>query len=172
MSITLSQIKKALKIDYTTDDQELLRLRDAAISWITTYTGIALETTTKVQYLSYWMRTSINTLPFNSITSVKYYYNDVLTTMPSTSYWIDRSQDPSIYINFLDYPSLDEGTQIQLTYSVGYADYPKEIEQVVIALVGSWYNNPEATAPIALQTVPMSAQFILENLRVKNGVLS
>lgn len=170
MSVTLSTLKKALKIDYTTDDQELLRLRDAAISWISEYTGLSLQSKSKTQYLQYWMRTRINTYPFNTITSVTYVdANNVEQTM--TDYWIDRSDEPSVYVNFLEYPSTYEGTQIQLTYTTGYGTLPPEIEQVVIALVGAWYNNPEATAPITLSVVPLSAMFILDNLKVK-GVLT
>ena len=31
----------------------------------------------------------------------------------------------------------------------------------VIALVGAWYNNPEAFQPIGLSTVPLSVEYIL-----------
>lgn len=172
MSVTLSTLKKALKIDYTTDDQELLRLRDAAISWISDYTGVSLQNKSKTQYLPYWMRTRINTYPFNAITSITYTdTNNAEQTMPSTDYWLDRSDEPSVYVNFKDYPSIEEGTQIQLTYTTGYSTLPPEIEQVVIALVGAWYNNPEATAPITLSVVPLSAMFILDNMKIK-GVLT
>lgn len=165
--IALSTIKKALKIDYTTDDQELLRIRDAALAFIEQYTGLTIQTKSKTQYISYWMRTSLD-LPFNSITSVKYYNTSgTLTTMPTTDYWVDRSCDPSFYINFLEYPSVKEGTQIILTYSTGYSVLPKDIEQVAIGLIGAWYNNPEATAPINLSVVPLSCMFILDNLRSK-----
>ena len=37
----------------------------------------------------------------------------------------------------------------------------------MISLVGAWYNNPEAMQPIALQVVPLGAQFMLEHLRLK-----
>lgn len=165
--IALSTIKKALKIDYTTDDQELLRIRDAALAFIEQYTGLTIQTKSKVAYLQYWMKTSLD-LPFNSVTSVKYYdTSGTLTTMPSTDYWIDRSCDPSYYINFLEYPSVKEGTQVMVTYSTGYSVLPKEIEQVAIGLIGAWYNNPEATAPISLSVVPLSCMFILDNMKAK-----
>lgn len=172
MSITLSQIKKALKIDFTQDDQELLRIRDAAISLVQSYTGLDLEPKTKIQYLSYWMRTRLEFSPFNSITSVKYTATDgTLTTMSTDDWFLDRSFQPSVFINFLAFPILKEGTQIEVTYAVGYSDYPKEVEQLIISLVGNWYNNPEAVQAIGLSEVPLSAKFILENMKI-NGVIA
>jgi hypothetical protein len=172
MSVALSTIKKALKVDYITDDQELLRLRDAAISFISDYTGVSLTAKSKTQYISYWMRTRINTYPFISISTVKYYNtSNVETTMPATGYFLDLEQEPSVYINFSDYPQIKENTQIAITYTTGYSVLPAEIEQLVIGLVGAWYNNPEATAPITLSVVPLSAMFILDNMRIK-GVLT
>ena len=47
---------------------------------------------------------------------------------------------------------------------------PKQQDQAVIAIAGHWYNNHEAVAPIRIQTVPLSAQFILDGMRCK-GVL-
>ena len=171
MSITLSTIKQALKIDYSTDDAELSRLRDAAISFITEYTGIALQNKSKVQFLPYWMRTRINTYPFNAITSVKFTNTSgTLTTMPTTDWFLDKSEEPSVFINFLEFPSVKEGTFIEVTYTTGYAVFPKEVEQLVISMIGAWYNNPEATAPITLSTVPLSAQFIMDNLKAKGSL--
>jgi len=167
--VTLAQIKQALKIDYSTDDAELLRLRDAVVSHIENYTGLTIETAKKTQYCSYWMRTRLDGFPYSSIDSIKYTNtSNVLTTMPSTDYWVDRSDEPSVYVNFLEYPSIKEGTNIQINYTAGYADTPKDIEQAIIAFIGAWYNNPEALAPINMQVVPISAQFILDNLRVRS----
>lgn len=165
--IALSTIKKALKIDYTTDDQELLRIRDAAFSFIEEYTGLKLQSSVKTQYINYWMRTAL-ALPFNSMTTVKYTNSTgTIVTMPSTDYWVDRSCEPNYYLNFLEYPDIKEGTDIELKYSIGYAVVPKEIEQVAIGLIGAWYNNPEATAPINLSVVPLSCMFIMDNMRAK-----
>lgn len=171
MSVTLAQVKTALKIDYTTDDAELTRLISAANAFITEYTGVSLDTAKKTQYVSWWMKTRLTDYPFVSIDSVKYYNsNNALTTMPSTDYFIIRSESPSIYINFQEFPSIYEGTEVEINYTVGYAATPDHLTQLVISLVGAWYNNPEATAPISLSVVPLSAQVILDMMRHK-GVL-
>lgn len=171
MSITLQQLKTALKIDYTTDDAELTRLIAAASAFIQEYTGVSLDTAKKTQYVSYWMKTRLTDYPFVSIDSVKYYNSsNTLTTMPSTDYFIIRSESPSVYINFSELPDVYENTEIQINYTCGYTNTPDHIVQLLVGIVGAWYNNPEATAAISLSTVPLSAQVILDMIRTK-GVL-
>lgn len=169
MSITLAELKKALKIDYSTDDSELLRLKDAAIAWIQNYTGQSLEPMKKKQYISYWMKTRLDAYPFLSVDSVKYTNTSgTITTMPTTDYFIDPTCPPSTYINFSEFPFTKENTFIEITYTAGYADTPKDIEQVIIAFVGAWYNQPEAISQTSQVTVPTSAQYILDNLKVRS----
>lgn len=171
MSVTLVQIKQALKIDYSADDPELLRLLDAAVDLVESYTGISLSTSKKTQYCEYWMKTRLVHSPFQSLDSVRYTDTaGVLTTMPSTDYFLIRAEEPSIFINFREMPSIKDGTEIEIKYTAGYADTPAQVDQLLIAMVGAWYNNPESTSVISLQTVPLAAQFILENLREKGTV--
>ena len=170
--VTLAQIKQALKIDYSADDQEILRIRDAVVSLIEEYTGVKLTPQKHTMYLSYWMKTRFDFAPFVSVTSVVYSNTSgATTTMPTTDYFFIRSEAPSVYINFSDYPQLADNTEIAVTYTAGWNDLPAHIEQAIIALVGAYYNNPEATAPITLSSVPMSAQFVLDMIREK-GMLS
>lgn len=171
MSIAISTIKKALKIDYSTDDQELIRIRDAVVAFVQNYTGITIETTTKSQYVGYWMKTRLVESPFVDMVSVKYTDTaGVVQTMPSTDYFIIRADMPSIYINFREFPSIKSGTEIQINYKVGSPVMPADLQQLIISLIGHWYNNPEAGAPITLSTVPLSAQFILEHMKAKGVV--
>jgi uncharacterized phiE125 gp8 family phage protein len=172
MSIQLSTIKLALKIDYSTDDAELIRIRDSVIDWIEVYTGVSLSVQDQTDYAWWWMRKRLNSDPFIAIDTVQYYDStNTLTTMPATDYFLDRSNPPSIYINFSEYPAVYENTQILINYTTGYGQIPAHIQQAAIALIGHWYNNPESAAPVTLQEVPMSARFILDNIRTKNAVL-
>jgi len=164
----LTTLKKALKIDYSTDDAELIRIRDAAVAFIEDYCGVSINTESQTIYLPYWVKYRFEKSPFMSVESVKYYdSSNALTTMPTTDYFIIRSQSPSIYINFKEFPSVYEDTEIEVTYNSGYDELPEHIIQAIIAITGAWYNNPEATAPITLSEVPLSARFILENIKVK-----
>ena len=170
--VTLAQIKQALKIDYSADDQEILRIRDAVVALIEDYTGVKLTPQKQTMYLHYWMKTRFEHSPFISVTSVVYSNaSGATTTMPTTDYFLIRSEAPSVYINFSDYPELSDNTEIIVNYTSGYAELPAHIQQAVIALVGAYYNNPEATAPVTLSEVPLSAKFILDLIREK-GLLS
>ena len=169
--IALSTIKKALKIDYDTDDSDILRLRDAAISFFSDYTGLSLTTDVHTQYLDYWMLTRLTGAPFVEISSITYTDTDGnQQTYSNTDYFLIYKEYPSVFINFYEYPSLKEGTEIVITYKAGYAEIPANITQAIIAICGAWYNNPEATSPITLTEVPLSAKFILDNLKVKGDL--
>lgn len=171
MSIALSTIKKALKIDYDTDDAEIMRIRDAVLSLITEYTGVSLVPVTKTQYIDYWMKTRLIFNPFVEVASITYTDTDGNEqTYGSTEYFLILKDYPSVWINFYEYPSIKEGTEIAITYKVGYSNIPAEIQQLAISLIGHWYNNPEAGAPISLFEVPLSAKFILDNMRAKGVV--
>lgn len=162
MTVPLSTIKSALKIDYDDDDSDLTRLREAAISLIERRTTISLSPRAEVLYLPTWKDALIPAIPFVSITSVTYYNSsNVLTTTPGGDYWIDRSDGPVPLVRFLEAPSIYEGTVVMVNYVAGYSAVPNDLVHCVIALVGGWYNNPEAFQPIGLQSVPMSVEFIL-----------
>ena len=66
-------------------------------------------------------------------------------------------------IRFLEEPGIYEGTAITVTYTAGYSSIPDPLVHCVISLVGAYYNNPEAIQPIALATVPLSVEFILDH---------
>ena len=169
MAIPLSTIKSALKIDYDDDDLDLIRLRDAAASLVERRTGVSLSPTTATLYIASWSSTLIPGHPFTSVTSVAYTDSTgASATLPSTDWWIDRTDGPCPIIRFLEAPALYEGTAITITYSCGYTSVPNELVHAQIALIGAWYNNPEALQPIALSVVPLSLEYILEQYSVRS----
>ena len=167
MAITTATVKAALKIDYSDDDSELSRLIAAATAWVERYTNVGLSSASRSIVLASWTPAYLPVDPFTSLTSVTYFdTSNAIATMPSTDYWVDRSGQLPV-IHFLEEPELYEGTQITVNYVAGYSTEPADLVQAVIAIVGLWYNNPEAAQPIALNAVPMSAMFLLEHHRVK-----
>lgn len=171
MTVPLSTIKSALKIDYDDDDLDLIRLREAASSLVEKRTQSVLVPSARTMYIASWNDTLLADHPFNSITSVTYYDgNNALTTMPSTDYWVDRTEGPIPVLRFLETPSLYQGTAITVNYNAGYASIPNELVHVIISLTGAWYNNPEAFQPIGLQTVPLSVEYILANLSTRSNI--
>jgi uncharacterized phiE125 gp8 family phage protein len=168
MAVSLSTVKTALKIDYTDDDTELTRLIGVATSWVEYYTGIKLTQATRTMYLREFARTAFADYPYVSTTSVTYTNGSGATvTMTSgTDYWVDLSGEIKA-IEFLNEPSIKEGTLITVTYVAGYSTEPNEVVQAIISLVGLYYNNPEAAQPVGLTTVPLGGQFMLEHLRIR-----
>jgi hypothetical protein len=94
--------------------------------------------------------------------------NGTAVTMPAASYWIDLSDGPMPVLRFLDWPAIKEGTMVSCAYSCGHDMLPDPLTHCVIALVGAWYNNPEAFQPIGLNVVPMSVEFILDTYQARS----
>ena len=67
----------------------------------------------------------------------------------------------------MEKPLTYEGTNIEVVYVAGNATEPPDMVQAVISIVGAWYNNPEATAPVMLTSVPLGAIYLLDHYRVK-----
>ena len=171
MTVPLSTIKSALRIDYDDDDLELVRLREAAISLLSRRTELLLYQQTATMYLADFSDTLLSSYPFTSLTSVVYKdASNVTTTMPAADYWVDKTQGPMFVLRFLEHPAIYEGTAITVTYEAGYATIPNEIVHAVIALTGAWYNNPEASQPISLAVVPFALEYIIEACSVRSGI--
>jgi len=169
MSIPLSTIKSALKIDYDDDDLDLIRLRESASSLVERRTGVSLSPRSETLYISAWTATLIPGYPFTSVTSVTYTNaSGSVTTMPTSDWWVDLTDGPCPIIRFLEAPELLEGTAITVSYSCGYTVVPNELIHAQIALIGAWYNNPEALQPIGLSVVPLSLEYILESYSVRS----
>lgn len=167
MAISIDTVKDALRIDYSDDDAEFTRLIAAAIAWVERYTNVGLTSASRTLVLPSFVDTNLPMDPYTALTSVTYYNSaNVLTTMPSTSYYVDRSRNlPTI--RFIDFPDTYVGTQVTVTYVAGYATEPADMVQAVISIVGLWYNNPEAAQPVALTPVPLGALALLDHYRVK-----
>ena len=164
MSIPLLTIKAALKVDFDDDDRELTRLREAAVSLLERKTRLKFETAAQVMRLPKFADSMFAVVPYQSLTSVTYTDGSgAAQTMPSTDYWIDLT-DAAPVLRFLEQPAQKEGTMVVVNYTAGYADLPADVVHAVISLVGHWYNNPEATQPIALQTVPLGLEYMIAHL--------
>jgi len=167
MALSLATVKAALRIDYVDDDSELSRLILAAEAFVESYTGVRLSSASRTMSLLTFKRTKFADYPRTVTTSVGYYdENNNFVSMPATDYWTDTTQALDA-IEFLTAPATYPGRVITVTYVAGYATMPNEVAQVVISLVGLWYNNPEAAQPITMTSAPLGGMFMLEHLRVK-----
>jgi uncharacterized phiE125 gp8 family phage protein len=166
MALSLATVKAALRIDYVDDDSELSRLILAAEAFVESYTGVRISSASRTMNLLTFKRTKFAEYPRTATGAVTYYDASNVFTVMSSGYWTDTTQAIDA-IEFLEYPATYPGTVITVTYTAGYATMPNEVAQVVISLVGLWYNNPEAAQPITMTSVPLGGMFMLEHLRVK-----
>lgn len=170
MSIPLTTIKSALKIDFDDDDRELTRLREAALSLLERKTRLNFEPESQTLRLAAWRDTMFPVVPYLSMSTVTYTDSGGASqTMPSTDYWVDLT-DAVPVLRFLESPAIKEGTMIVVSYTAGYADLPPEVTHAAISLIGHWYNNPEATQPIALQTVPLGLEYLISHISTASPI--
>ena len=172
--LTLDAIKAALKIRTSADDGDLVRLIASAIAVVEESTGRALRAGTGVYYVDRIRRVRIPIVPITSITSVV--YTDDTTgldvTVSSNVWYESRVLNPyrSVIIRAnVSLPSNVRENTVRINYVTGAAVIPAGLDQAIVALVGAWYNNPEASSPIRLEDVPFSFKMLLQLYQVNGG---
>lgn len=119
--------------------------------------------------------------PVQSILSVVYVTTDGQQTL--TDYQLDTNQEPATLwpAAGVSWPSTKDYQKdaVRVRYQVGYdlaGDSPNQyplplpIKQAILLVVGSLYENREATAPIEIKAVPMTAEFLLRPYRVDTSI--
>lgn len=169
--ISTAVIKRALRIDYDTDDAELDRLQASAIAFLQSSTGTVVEQTTTMMYLADWSDVTLASHPEAVVDGIAYTDTDSAAQSLSTdNYWIDRASGPLPVLRFVDPPTLGEGANVEVSLTVGTADLDPQVEQAIIAIVGHWYSAPEAAQPIQLHSMPFSLKCMIENLSIHAGL--
>jgi uncharacterized phiE125 gp8 family phage protein len=165
--LTLNELKAALRVDFTTDDKELLRLLDAAIAYCELQVGFTFSTNSQTVYLKDWEDALI--LSSDSL-AVKYNsgISTVVTMTSGVDYWVDRSD--GLVLKFINKPVVYLGTQPSITHTTGYSALPSDLQQAIVGLVGHWYSNVEAVSVDSMQHVPLSTQALLDMRRKKGNL--
>jgi len=159
--IPIDILKTRLRIDAEADDVIMTTLCIAAGEMIERELGIGLATATRTAKIDRWRRFIPPVQPCTSVTSVTYYdTGNTLITMPAADWYVDQT-DELLAVEFIEEPAVKEGTFPTVTYVAGYTQVPHALQQAIVALVGAWYANPDATAPVALSEVPLSLKYIL-----------
>lgn len=165
--LTLNELKAALRVDFTTDDKELLRLLEAAVAYCELQVGFTFATNSQTTYLSGW-----DDVQLLSVDSLVVKYNSAVSTVVTmasgTDYWVDRSD--GLTLKFLNKPAYYLGTQPSATYNSGYSALPSDLQQAIVGLVGHWYSNVEAVSVDSMQHVPLSTQTLLDMRRKKGNL--
>lgn len=151
--ITLTEVKTALRIDGTDYDSILTPLIKTARQIGEKITGRDFVNKTWKLYMDDFPCADsegieIEKSKLQSITSIKYYIDSVLTTLSSSSYYKTNDVNySSIYlVDGQNYPNVDDRKQaVEIIFVSGYgasaSDVPQAIKQALISMVTALYEN-------------------------------
>lgn len=167
LPIPLDVLRTRLRIEVESDDVDLAVLCVAAGEMIERETGLGLQSLTRTQYIREFGRFVPRVQPMSSVSQVRYTDgNGVRQTLPASDYWVDESE-PLLALEFDTAVVPKKNTTIEITYVAGFTTIPQALQQCIVALVGSWYNNPEALQVAQLAEVPLAYKAIIAQYSVQ-----
>ena len=173
--VDLADVKIHLRVDISDDDTLINSYITTAREYVEKVTRRALITRTMIGYIDCFPGVNFILLPdapLQSITSLV--YTDGAgddTTFDSGNYSADTICEPGRLVlgynkSWPSVTSFATVNPIAITYVAGYGDASTDVaeiyKQVILLLVGSWYENREAI--IATGAVPQEIRFAVENL--------
>lgn len=162
LPIPLDVLRTRLKIEVESDDVDLAALCVAAGELIERETGLALSSASRSQKIRRFSRFIPRVQPVTQFTSVTYTdANGAAQTLPAADWWTDETE-PVLAIEFDTDAVPKENTLITVNFVAGYTVIPQPLQQCIVALVGSWYNNPEALQVAQLAEVPLAYKYIIQ----------
>jgi uncharacterized phiE125 gp8 family phage protein len=102
--------------------------------------------------------------PVLSLTSVKYYVDDTLTTATLANYRLYQDDDYTHVgpIETASWPTSQtrpDGTVIRFT--AGYSTLPVTLKHAALLTVGHWFANREAVTESAMAELPRAAELLI-----------
>lgn len=162
LPIPLDVLRTRLRVEVESDDVDLAALCVAAGELIERETGLALASGSRSQKIRRFTRFIPRVQPVTAFTSVTYVDSAGATqTLPASDWWVDESE-PVWAVEFDTTVVPKENTLITVNFTAGYTVIPQPLQQCIVALVGSWYNNPEALQVAQLAEVPLAYKYIIQ----------
>lgn len=151
LAVTLEQVKAEIGlIDDDSQDDRIRSLIRTVTEWIEEDAGRIVMSQTWRLYLDRFPSDiiEIKRFPITSLSHVKYYSDDVLTTWSSASYQADIISAPARLwpISGEYWPTADTGKlhAVQIEFIAGYASaatVPNELQYAILHAVNQAYNN-------------------------------
>lgn len=196
--ITLTEARKHLRIEpfgyplKHPDDTYIDSLITVAREWCEQYTGRALATQTIVAAANefpsmssdYDKSLNLPLFPVQSVTSIQYLNTvGVLTTMPSTDYYVDQYSGKIFLQVGKSWPeTADREDAVTVTYVAGYTNneavnsypLPSPIKAAMLLLIGNYYENRQednvSGTKATYNSLPMGVKNLLQSYRLNVGV--
>lgn len=150
-ALDLNDAKEHLKISGSDYDAQLLDLIAVTSSFAERITGRDLINKTYKGYLDCFPHSGVMQIrksKLQSITSIQYYKDDVLTTLSASDYYITDEQDYSCIHIKEDamIPTVDDRRQaVIITFVAGYGidacDVPKLLKQAMLSQIATLFND-------------------------------
>ena len=153
LPLTLTEVKNHLRIDFTNEDDYLTHLIKVASTFFEDITGRSLITKTYKTYIDkfpqYNVGIKIRKSKLQSIVSIQYKLNNVLTTYTSQNYYFNESTRFSeiLLITNNQYPNLIDEIKncVAITFTAGYgatnANIPSDVKQALLMFIANYYMN-------------------------------
>jgi len=151
--LTINYVKDYLRISTTDDDTLISDLITTARNYGEKYTGRDFINKTYISYLdcfpSNYVEIELRKSKLDSIISIEYYKNDVLTTIDSSIYYFTEYNDYSSILvkDGKSWPTdADNRKQaVKITFISGYgatdANVPQGIKMAMLAHIANMYEN-------------------------------
>jgi uncharacterized phiE125 gp8 family phage protein len=169
MTITTAEAKAHLRIDHDDEDSYISTLIDAAYDFAENYTGRKIRDQEVSESLDdFKEEIELKYNPVQSITSITYYdSND--TQQSQTDYFLDTKELRAILKPDYDdsWPSTNcDYENVVITYQVGYSTIPDAVNQAVLLIIGSLYDQRENHIGTTINKIPVSAEYLLSPYRI------
>lgn len=167
--VTLVEAKAHLRVVCNDDDTIIGGFIQAATLQAEAFLNRAVVNRTYQLYLdAFPLCIELPRPPLANVVSVQYRdANGDLQTLAGTAYQVDAHLEPARIIPAVGalWPQTRQMLDaVIVEYVAGYgaaSAVPADIKAAILLLVGTLYENREDTAPVAIQIVPRSAEYVL-----------
>jgi uncharacterized phiE125 gp8 family phage protein len=148
--VTTAYGKAHTRIDLSDEDTNFALYLKAARILFERLTGLQLMSAQYRLYLDTWeSELLLPRPPLITLDHIKYYASTVLTTLSSSTYYVDSYREPA-RVRLTEFPSVDTYSKIEVTFTSGYASadaVPELIKQAICLQAAYWFANRESDSP-------------------------
>jgi uncharacterized phiE125 gp8 family phage protein len=173
--VTLDEARQHLRLDALDDAEHLARVLAAARTWVEDATNLALINRTLDLSLDCWPSViRLPRAPVVSVTWIKYLDSDgTQQTLATDQYYLANSGQPVRIVPQVGvtWPSL-RGLpgQVTVRFIAGHgtagSSSPLVLRQAILLLTSHWYEQREAAAPMAFQSIPFGVEMLVTGWRM------
>ena len=167
--VSLAEAKAHTRVDGNDDDTSLNNTIAAARAYVEAYCGTPLVSRTVAVKCDYFQDFAVLPLaPVSTISSITYLETAAATKTLSDDVYELRSEGLTASIVLKcgrSWPTIQPGSRITVTATVGYATLPDDIRHAMLLLIGHWHKYREAGAR-EVADIPHGVESLLANHRM------